>query len=538
MKCDNFVRDVMWSRRTLLKSVGTGIVGASISIKSSTQVEAQQSDTLTVVTYSEPPTLNCAVNQSLTVQQVSSKMFDGLLAYDFDMKPMPALAESWEFAKDGLSGVFNLRRSVTWHDGKPFTSADVKFSIEEVLKKIHSRGSVTWGNLEAVETPDPYTAIIRFSKPSPSTFIALAASESPIFSCEVYSGGDVRQKLQTLDPVGTGPYKFKQWARGQYLEMEANPRYWKPGKPIMKRLIFRFQPDPGARAASFESGEVQLGYFDPIPAADVERFSKIPSMAIDTVGYDYMAPMTLLLVNPRRKPFDDPRVRKAIRMAIDLKFICNSIWFGRARPAISALHSASKFCIKDLPAYTLDVAKANALLDEAGLKRGADGNRFRMSFPYPNTGENFRTGEYLRIAFAKIGIQADLAPSDVGTFLRRVFGEYDFDIAINTPFLGPDPNMGMQQLYWSKAVSKGTPLVNPGYADPELDKLFEAAQIEADSALRSDLYVQVQKTIWRDLPHIPLIEPIFYTIRDKRLKNTAVVADGPFGSFDEVQYGS
>ena len=166
--------------------------------------------TLTIVQGAEPATLVSGVNTSTFIGTVSTKIHEGLLDYDFDLKPRAALAESWTVAPDGKTYTFKLRRGVTWHDGKPFTSADVKFSLEEVWKKLHPRGRVTFAKVTAVDTPDANTVVLRLSEATPMLLAALSSYESQVFPKHVYEGKDFATNPATNTPIGTGPFVFKE----------------------------------------------------------------------------------------------------------------------------------------------------------------------------------------------------------------------------------------------------------------------------------------------------------------------------------------
>ena len=160
--------------------------------------------TLTIVQGAEPAALVSGVNTSTFIGTVSTKIHEGLLEYDFDLKPRPGLAESWSVAPDGKTYTFKLRRGVTWHDGKPFTSADVKFSLEEIWKKLHPRGRVTFGKVTAVDTPDATTVVVRLSEPTPMMLAALSSYESQVLPKHVYEGKDFTTHPALNAPIGTG----------------------------------------------------------------------------------------------------------------------------------------------------------------------------------------------------------------------------------------------------------------------------------------------------------------------------------------------
>ena len=490
---------------------------------------------LPMVLAAEPPTLVSAHNSSLFVGVASTKMHEGLVKYGPNMEMLPSLAESWEFSPDGLTMKFNLRKGVKWHDGQPFTSADVKYSMEEVWKKLNPRAQTLFASVAGVETPDESTAIIKLARAAPALLVALDAYDAQIVPKHVYDGKDFGTNPALQAPIGTGPFKFKEWKKGQYLELVRNDDYWDKGKPYLDGMTIQFIGDAAGRAVAFETGTALYAPFSPVPASDVARLEKNPQLTVETAGYAVFAPMQLIEINNRQPPLNDPRVRQALRYAINLDFIVKNIWFGFGTPATGPLQSTSAFYLKDLPQYQFDAAKANRLLDDAGLKKDASGNRFSIRVIHGTTGEIARTAEYLKQAFARIGVQVKLEAGDVGTTIRRVYGENDFDLYLNSMFLSADPTIGVQRLYWSGAIKKGVPFSNSsGYSTPALDKIWEQTQVEADPAKRKALFAEMQRIVQNDLPIIPLLESKYFTMVNKKLRNHTVTADGPYGSFADA----
>ena len=187
--------------------------------------------TLTMLVQPEPPVLVSAFNSAAPIGVVSTKILEGLLTYDFDMVPKPVLAETWKVSPDGKSIIFNLRKGVKWHDGKEFTSADVQFSVMKAWKKLHPRGRSTFAKVTAVETPSPYVAILKLSEPSPYLMSALSGYESQILPRHLYEGTDLAANPYNSKPVGTGPFVFKEWQKGNFVLLERNPNYWDSGRP-------------------------------------------------------------------------------------------------------------------------------------------------------------------------------------------------------------------------------------------------------------------------------------------------------------------
>ena len=492
--------------------------------------------TLTIVQGAEPAALVSGVNTSTFIGTVSTKIHEGLLDYDFDFKPRPALAESWTLSPDGKTYTFKLRRGVSWHDGKAFTAADVKFSLEEIWKKLHPRGRTTFAKVTAVDTPDPATVVVRLSDPTPMLLTALSSYESQVLPKHVYDGKDFTTHPALNAPIGTGPFVFKEWKKGEYIRLEKNPGYWDKGKPYLDAIVVRIIPDGAARAAALEKGEVQLGVFNPVPMSDVKRLVSLPHLKAETRGYEYFAPMYMMEVNLRHEVLKDKRVRQAMMHALDRKFIAENIWFGYAKPATGPIASSSPFyTTQGVPQYPHDAARANKLLDEAGYKRGAGNMRFKVSLTFPPVQPEIpRTAEYIKQALARVGIDVELQNIDLATFIRQVYN-WEFNLTQNYLYLLPDPTLGVQRLYISSNIKKGTPFANAaGYENREVDAAFTAAQTENDLAKRKELFASVQRIIQDEMPAFNLLELTFTTLYNTKLMNHTLGADGPYGSFKDT----
>jgi peptide/nickel transport system substrate-binding protein len=330
----------------------------------------------------EPTQLASALTSAGPTQEVSGKIFDGLLAYGIDSHPKPQLATAWNVSADGLRITFHLRPNVRWHDGQPFTSEDVAFSVLEVWKKYHSRGRSTFANVISVETPDALTAVLVLTKPAPYILNALASTESQPVPKHLYKSGDPLSNPRNLAPIGTGPFRFVAWERGNHLVLERNPDYWDAPRPYLDRLIVRFLTDPSAMANALETNSIHFG--TPV-YVDLARLAKVPSLISYPLSTPFNAIVNSLEFNLDRPVFHDVRVRQALAHAIDRDFLVKNVWFGNGAAADSPIpKSMTVFHAENLPAYEFDLKKAEALLDAAGQKRGANGIRLTLFLdPYP-----------------------------------------------------------------------------------------------------------------------------------------------------------
>ena len=499
--------------------------------------EPKRGGSLVMILNPEPAILAAGLNSSSPVYTVSPKIFEGLVTYDPQFKVLPQLATSWQQSADGLTLTFKLREGVTWHDGQPFTSADVQFSFMEILKKLHSRGTATFGQLVAVETPDATTAVFRLAAPAPYVMRALAGAESPIMPKHIYAGSDPLKNPANVAPIGTGPFKFKEWRRGSHITLERNPNYWDAGKPYLDQLVFRIIPDGAARAVALENGTVHYGTQYIVPLNDVARLRKLPHLEVTTAGYEYNTSVNYLEFNLRRPQLQDVRVRRAIAHAINQDFLVKNVWFGFAERATSPMtNKQAEFHTADVTQYPYDLKKAEALLDEAGVKRGAGGTRLSLTIDWSPSGEQFRqTAEVIKQGLARVGIAAEIRNQDSPTYLRRVWTENDFDINIYSASNIADPVIGLQRFYWSKSIQKGVPYSNgAGYANPAMDSILERAAVENDPSRRRQLYVDMQKMVMADLPQLGLVYIQWFTIHDTRVRGLNTTGLGPYESFSGV----
>lgn len=521
----------MITRRQL--AAGAALLAAGRPGALVAQAAAPRGGTLRMVA-PEPVMLTGAFNSAGQIYLISGKFFDGLVTYDDQFNLKPQLALSWDIAPDGLSIAFKLRPNVKWHDGKPFTSADVAYSAMRVWKTSHPRGRATYANLQAVETPDPLTVVMRFAKPSPYVVNALHSVESQILPRHLYEGQDLATNPRNVAPVGTGPFRFVEWKRGQFVTAERNPDYWDQPKPYADRLVIRFIPDPAARSAAFEAGELDVGGSLPVALADAQRLGALPFLDLPDRGDEAIAAMAYLEFNLRKPPFNDVRVRRAIAHAIDRNFLLKNVWFGFGKPSSSPVSSAmAKYHAPVKTAYPYDPALAQKLLDEAGHKRGAGGIRFRITHdPLPGSDFYQGTADYFRAAMSRIGIAVEVRNQDHPTFYRRVYTDNDFDTTNYAAFNLTDPTMGVQRFYWSKNIQKGVIFSNgSGYSNPEVDALLEGAQIETDEKKRYDLFARFQQIVMDELPNIPLGDIRWFSLVNKRAQN---VITSPFGTHDNL----
>ncbi len=488
--------------------------------------QAQKGGRLVVAADSEPRNLNPAIVASNGVFFVASKVVEPLAEASFEGENglAPRLATGWEGSADGLTVTFRLRDGVKWHDGKPFTSADVAFSAMEVWKPLQNLGRVVFKALEKVETPDDLTAIFHFSEPTPFQLIRNALPAlTAVLPKHVFAGSDIMANPANEKLIGTGPFKYAEHKTGEYYRLARNDDYWGEGEPYLDEIIYRVLPDRAAAAGALEAEEIDLAAFSAVPLADLDRISKVPGLTVISKGYEALTYQLVVEINHRRKELADLKVRQAIAHAIDRDFVVKTIFLGYAKPSTGPVpRYDSQFHTDDVPAYPFDVAKANALLDEAGYKRGKDGTRFRLRLlPAPYFNETKQFGDYLRQALAAVGIDAHIVNNDSAAHQKAVYTDHDFDLAIAPTVYRGDPAISTTILVES-GIPAGVPFSNQGgYANAELDALIAKAAREIDEKKRTSLYHQFQQMVEADLPLINVAEWGFITVASDRVKNVS-----------------
>jgi peptide/nickel transport system substrate-binding protein len=526
------------SRRTILKY---GAAFSATAFMPGNKLFAQtgpvKGGVLVIAQYPEPSILTAALGGGGATNNISPKIFDGLLTYDNALKPVPQLAESWEVSEDGLTITFRLRSNAKWHDGTPFSSADVAFSLMEVWKKFNSRGKQIFTDVTEVQSPDEVTSVWKLSKPAPYILNGLTSHLAQMVPKHLYEGTDIMKSQYNTAPVGNGPFKLVEWNRGNYMRLARNEDYWDQGKPYVDEVFFRFLPDAASRVAGIEAEEVLLIGESGVPGSDLARLSRMPNLRLETKGYNYVAQNTFFLFNLDRPVFQDVRVRQAIAHAIDQKFLIDNIWYSYGEAATGPFPSdMGDFYTSDVPTYPFDPEKAKALLDEAGKTAGADGIRFEFTHDFLPYGEQYpRTAEYIRDALAKVGIKMTIRSQDYASYLKRIYTDRDFDTINYLIAVGPDPVIGTSRLYHTNAFQPGVAFSNGAhYSNPEADALLDAAASELDAAKRQKLYFDFQRIVQTDLPQIPLVVPKQVTIVNNRVRGDAENSEGIKAGFAGV----
>lgn len=507
-------------------------LGAAILAMTFSAGAQTRGGSLSMIVQPEPPLLIPAINQQGPTQYVTGKIYESLFRYTHDLKPMPNLAKSWEISEDGKSYTFYLEEGVTWHDGKPFTADDVIFSLSDMLPEVHGRARVILNRyLESVEKIDDLTVVMTLKTPLPAVTLMFEPAFAPMMPKHIYEGTDYLNNPANQKPIGTGPFMFKEWRRGERIVLERNPNYWQEGLPYLDELIFNVIPDSASRAVAFEQGQIDVLRGGDVDNVDVKRMAALPNVEMTTKGWELFSPQAYYLFNMRQPPFDNVKVRQAVMAAVNRDVIVNNIMFGMGRVATGPFAYTEMFYDGNIPTYTYDMKKARKLIEESGINPG-DYTINMLSYPYGSTWE--RLDEYTKQALEQLGFKVDLQATDAGGWASRT-SNWEFDLTTLYAYQYGDPAFGIERFYIASNIVKGSPFANvQGYNNPELDEKWAAAAVETDPAKRQPMYSEIQKVLVEDVAQGSLVDLEFATIYRDNVKNLVQTALGVHDNFADV----
>jgi peptide/nickel transport system substrate-binding protein len=500
-----------WTRRLLYGTALTVLALAGVArapgVTSAQAPAPRYGGTFVYSLGGEPAHLNPAITLSVLENSVGAAVFDVLLELNQELVPVPSLAQSWKVSPDGLRYEFTLV-DTRWHDGKPVTSEDVKFSFEEALLKAHPRGAAQRDRIKSIETPSPRVVVFNLEAPF-APLLSLMAVDARIIPKHVYSGGDIRNHPANFKPVGSGPFRFVEWVKGSHITVERNPGYFKPGKPYVDRIVFKISPDSASRVLALESGDVHYVPYYVLPSAEVERLRKNPEIALTDKGAESALGILAMVVNTQHPILAKKEVRQAIYHAIDRKVVNEKADFGLGRIAAGPIPAPWKWAFNPQLAdkYAYNVARANQLLDQAGAPRRADGTRFPVRMIVDRgIPLYFKATEVVAQQLRDVGIAAQIQPVDRPTLLDRMYTKWDFDLNVHGFAAGPDPAIGVSRLYISDNRTHAPFSNASGYGNPKVDDLFRQAARASRLEERGRFYKEVQSILIEDVPLLWLTE--------------------------------
>lgn len=518
-RCKNLVRR---TGRLVLAVVLSGALPARAA-------PVDRGDTYVDASIGDASVLNPILAKDSASNDINNLVFNGLVKYDKDLRIVGDLAERYEVRRGGLELIFHLRRHVRWHDGQPFTADDVLFTFE----KLRDPATLTaygdnFVDVDRVEALDAHTVRVIYKRAFSPGLISWGMGMVPK---HLFAGQDFNAHPANRRPIGTGPFRFKEWKSDQVIVLEANPDYFE-GRPPLDRYVYRIIPDQAVQFLELRNQSIDAMTLTP------DQFKAYDAIFEHHRRFRYPAFKYVYLgFNLRRPLFQDLRVRRAIALATDRETLVKGILLGLGQPISGPFAVSSWAYNTDVKPPPYDVDEARRLLAEAGWRPGPDGilekNGQRFSFELStNQGNKVRAlcAEIIQRQLAAVGIDVRLRIIEWAVFQDKYIDKRNFDALVMGWSTGLDPDhFGI----WHSSQQKEGQHNFVSYSNPEVDRLLIAGRREFDPARRRAIYRQIHALIAQDLPYVFLYCPDELLAVHNRIQGPEVAPAGIGWNFRE-----
>jgi len=469
--------------------------------------------------------LNPVIANDSASGAINDLIFNGLVKYDKDIRLVGDLAERWDVSPDGKTITFHLRKDVLWHDGVEFSAEDCLFTYQKLMDpKVATPYSSSYMDVAKAEAADRHTFRVTYREPfSP----ALESWAIGVIPRHVLEGKDLNTDPFNRNPVGTGPYKFKEWTAGQKIVLEANERYFE-GRPRIDQYIYRIIPDSSTMFQELLSGGVDMMGLNAVQYLRKSETRRIrenyrkfryPANAFTYMGYNLSSPL-----------FSDKKVRQALAYAIDRQSIIDGVLMGVGRPCTGPFSHVSWAYNPGVKPYPSDPDRATRMLAEAGWKdRNADGVLVRNGMPFRFTvltnqgnGERIRAAEIIQQNLKKVGVEVKIRVIEWQAFLEQI-DKRSFDTIILGWSMSRDPDL--YDIWHSSKTKKGE-YNFIGYRNSEVDRLLVEGRRTFDMEKRRKIYYRIHEILADEQPYAFLYVPDATPIVHKRFKGIEVAPLG------------
>jgi peptide/nickel transport system substrate-binding protein len=482
----------MMKRRTVLTHSATVAAWAAVPLAVSQGALAQgRKDSIVLAMALEPPGLDPTAGAASAIAEITQyNIYETLTKINSDGTVSPLLAESWEVSPDLRTYTFKLRKGVKFQNGEPFNARTVKFAFERAgAEKSTNKDKRTFASMETVQAVDDYTLVIVNKELDPDFLFLMGQATAIIVEPK-------SADTNATKPVGTGPYKLENWAKGSSVTLTKWDGYRNADTAKIQKATFRFIADPAAQVAALLAGDVDA--FPRVTPRGVMQFKGNPKFQVLVSG---SRAKTILAINNKKKPLDDVRVRRAIAAAIDRKAVIQGAGDGYGAPIGSHYVPGAVGYVDTTGVNPYNPEKAKALLKEAGVATPLELTITLPPPPYARQG-----GEVIASQLAKVGINAKLQNVEWAQWLSGVYGNKNYDLTIIShvePFdLG---NFAKPGYYWN-------------YESARFNELYNKYKTAPRAADRAKLVGEIQRVIAEDSVHAFLYQPQWVTVANKNIK--------------------
>ncbi|MDB6454134.1 peptide ABC transporter substrate-binding protein [Falsirhodobacter sp. 20TX0035] len=505
-------------RRTLmlLGAAGGAMMAPSVLGRSAAFAQGAPSGQI-ILGFSQEPTVFNPLMPHIEVDDgIYYAIFDPLFDFDPDGQLFPILVTevptvaNGGISEDGLTWRIRLKEGVTWHDGTPFTAADVKFTFElPVNPDFRSFRTTGYALMRDITVVSPTELTWTMTKPFAPLAGVLASTF--IVPAHPFEGQDPNAAPFNNAPIGTGPFKWGERMAGDHILLTANANYHGEG-PHLERLIIRYIPDLNVMYTQFKAGDIDvigLQYITPDHLTEAEG---LPGVATEVAGTGSFESFAL---NMQRPQFKDLAVRQALYAALDKTSIIDALYYGVPTPTETYMPQQSAFFNPDLPPHAFSIEKANQLLDDAGWARGAGGIRekdgVRLAFTNSTTAGNHlreQAQQFIQQTFAEIGVEMTISNLPPAVMWGDYWMNSEFDTVVvgMNQLSGADPDTTNYHRSSASPALGGAGQNTLAYQNPRVDELLDAGAASFDPDQRREIYRELQAVIRDDLPFLPMFQ--------------------------------
>ena len=459
------------------------------------------------------PHVNGAVSSGYAVNTAGAQVNASLLRWSDDYQPVPYIATDWEIAADGLSVALTLHPEARFHDGEDITCTDVDFSIK--TSQANHPFKPMFAPVTGVDGGDTKSCTVNLDQPHPALLVAFSPGLLPIIPEHIFNDGqDMKtHPRNTTDVVGSGPFKITEFETGEIIRYEANEDFFLTDLPYLDTLIFDMVPDPATVTLGLETGDFDIGTGH--NGQDIVDAQANDDLTVSNKGFEAIGSIFWLQLNLRDPILEDVRVRQALAYAFDFEQYNEVIHSGQHRRQCTGIQSQSPYYNPEAECYDLDLDKAKALLEEAGLADGFDLNFHQQSPSVP-------TMELVAEMWAKIGVTVNIElTADFPAWAARTTAEdSDYQVTFTSLWNWGDPVIGVNRSYNCNNRVAGVPFSNMSwYCNEGLDEILNEAGLAFDPELRRELYFEATDIINADVPVIYMSNQVWFTRMQNNLEN-------------------
>ncbi len=474
-------------------------------------------DALVTASIGEPTNLIPILTTDAPSHEVASRIYNGLVKYDKDLKIVGDLARFWTISSDNLTITFHLRRNVRWHDGRPFTAKDVLYTYKVIVDpKTPTAYSGDFLLVKKAEVIDDYTFRVTYEKPFAPALISWSVS---ILPSHLLKGKDITRSPLLRNPIGTGPYKLKEWIPGQRIVLEANSDYF-DGRPYIQRHIIKFIPDTASMFLELKNLSIDMMALSPLQFL---RQTDYPAFRREFRKYQYLSFSYVYLGYNLKHPFfKEKKVRQALSHAIDKKEIIEGVLLGQGIEATGPYKPDMWAYNGNVKRYEYSKEKALKILSEVGFTRGRDGilERDGKKFEFTvlvNQGNDvrIRCAELIQKRLSEIGIRMKIRVIEWASLINEFIDKRNFEAVILGWTIPHDPDL-FDIWHSSKKGEKELNFIS--FENKEVDRLLTLARHTFNIEERKKYYHRFQEILAEEQPYTFLFIPYANVAIHKRIK--------------------